>query len=50
MGYRSCGRIHVMRVAGQYIIRPQSECRYFGLTVAVDRKGAAGVAKKTASG
>jgi hypothetical protein len=50
MGYRSCGRIHVLRVAGQYIIRPQSECRDFGLTVAVDRKGVVGVADKAASG
>jgi hypothetical protein len=49
MGYRNCGRIHVLRVGDNYFIRPQSRCRQFGLTVVVDRKVGAGIVRKTAS-
>jgi hypothetical protein len=31
MGYRKCGRIHVARIAGKYLIRTEPECERYGL-------------------
>lgn len=31
MGYRSCGQIHVARIAGKYFIWTQAQCREYGL-------------------
>jgi hypothetical protein len=33
MGYRPCGRIRVVRIGGKYYIRPESECKAYGLEV-----------------
>jgi hypothetical protein len=35
MGYRDCGRIRIMRIAGKYLIRTQPECRSYGIALRV---------------
>jgi hypothetical protein len=35
MGYRDCGRIRVIRIAGKYIIQAQPECRSYGISLGV---------------
>lgn len=33
MGYRRCGRIHVIGLSGRYLIHPEPECDTYGLKV-----------------
>jgi L-amino acid N-acyltransferase YncA len=33
MGYRQCGRIRVMRLAGRYFVYREPECKLYGLKV-----------------
>jgi len=35
MGYRDCGRIRVVRIAGKYIIQAQQECQSYGISLRV---------------
>jgi len=36
MGYRDCGRTHVARIGGKYLIRMQSECKSYGISLRVN--------------